>query len=209
VDGGYTDAASLALAIGNYQAVGDLSKRLKVILTNTNEVANDTQYHPMLDYFSNHENQHIVPGAYFWPQESVPGPSLQIFGEYLDYTSLLSLSKPIEGTNLTTAIINATTVDNGAYGVKAGQTVEIMLIDLNAEIPTVIVGQAAVDEYAAPLAAMAVGISLSEALRNQVKAFTVSHHGSISSAATTARKSYVWFFGLTITLSLVGSINFR
>ncbi|KAL7453546.1 hypothetical protein ACHAWC_005212, partial [Mediolabrus comicus] len=53
---------------------------------------------------------------------------------------LNGLMEPVNGTNLTMAILPvATTVDNAPFGVKAGQKVSIAVINLNSNIPTFVV----------------------------------------------------------------------
>ncbi|GKY95004.1 hypothetical protein MPSEU_000465000 [Mayamaea pseudoterrestris] len=210
IDGGYTDPGSLALALGQYhQNGGNLDKTLKVILTNTNEVSNETDSHPILPYFSNPGNAKVEPGMYYWPPDSIPMPSLQIFGEELDYDSLYKQLQPIKGTTLMTGVVKAMTIDNEAYGVFAGQHVEIMLIDLNAAIPTVLVGPLTVAAYVAPLAAMAVEIASSDALLNQIKTFTSSNAASdggegdtmgTSSSRATAKKAFAALVGMALNL---------
>jgi hypothetical protein len=44
--------------------------------------------------------------------------SPQIFEEELNDTTMLDAFRPIEGTNLTTAVYYATTIDNPAFGVR-------------------------------------------------------------------------------------------
>jgi hypothetical protein len=46
--------------------------------------------------------------------------------EELNDTTMLDAFRPIEGTNFTTAVYYATTIDNPAFGVKAGQQVQIL-----------------------------------------------------------------------------------
>ena len=183
VDGGYTDTLSLALNVGQYHETGgDLDKVLKIVLTNTNEFTVETQGHPILAYFSNPDNQNVEPGAYLWSPESLPGPSYQIFQESLTYERLIELSQPIVGSNLSTALLKATTINNDAYGVLSGQAVEILLIDLNAAIPTVILGQDSAKEYTEPLADMAVHIASSDELRSRVESFAAPVDEPVSSA---------------------------
>ena len=188
VDGGYTDALSLALNVGHYhETEGDLDNVLKIILTNTNEFTVDTQGHPILAYFSNPDNRKVKPGAYLWPPESLPGPSYQIFQESLTYESLMGLTEPIAGSNLTTAVLQATTIKNSAYGILPGQNVEILLVNLNAAIPTVIVGRDAAKEFVEPLAEMAVHVASSDELRSRVGSFVAPVVDSESLSSTTRK----------------------
>jgi hypothetical protein len=82
-----------------------------------------------------------------WPalspeQFAAPNPvlSMQIFGEYMNSSELQSLREPVNGTNITTSILKATTIDNPTYGVRAGQAVEIFYLEIHSSIPTTIVG---------------------------------------------------------------------
>ena len=69
IDGYYTDQASLALNIGQYQSRmdGDMCKTLKIVLTDTNEY----NYSPegILSYFNTTFNDHVAPGDYLWPED--------------------------------------------------------------------------------------------------------------------------------------------
>ena len=176
VDGGYTDGSSLALNVGKYQQSGDINKLMKVVLTNTNN--NESGSHSsFLAYFSNPMNAGVEPGSYIWPSASSPMQSLQIFDTYLDEDLLGNLLEPIEGTNLRTAVVSATTIDNTAYGVVAGQQVELLLIDLNTDIPTIILGADDVDEYTRPLSRMAETIASNDELVARVQAFAAPIEG--------------------------------
>jgi hypothetical protein len=55
----------------------------------------------------------------------------KFFEEELNDTTMLDAFRPIEGTNFTTAVYYATTIDNPAFGVKAGQQVQILLLQIN------------------------------------------------------------------------------
>lgn len=55
---------------------------------------------------------------------------MQIVKEYLDDDLLLSALIAVDETNLTSAVFNATTVDNRVYGIKGGQKVQILLLHL-------------------------------------------------------------------------------
>lgn len=187
MDGGYTDAAGLALSIGHYhRSGGDTDRTLKVILTNTNQLSPDDEFSsPVLAYFSNPSNRNVAPGGYLWPRGALPMPSPQIFGGALDAATLQGLLAPVVGTTLTTTVLRATTVENRAYHVAAGQPVEILLVHLNADVPTALVGAGAVDAYAAPLADMAGAIAASGELRRRVEAFAALAPDAVSSGAGT------------------------
>lgn len=180
IDGAYTDGLSLALNVGQYQTIdnGDLNKTLKVILTNDNiQTDSNVQF---LSYFQTSYNKGIAPGDFLWlPSWSVHGPpaptpvrSYQIFEESLDEELLRSKSQQLSGTNMTYALINATTLDNPVFGVKAGQHVELLLLQINSPIPTTVIGRNTTQEYMAPLADMARDIASNTQLISIVRDFT-------------------------------------
>lgn len=178
-DGGNTDGPSLALNIGQYQTVdaGSLANTMKVIVTNNN-FFEDTNV-KFLSYFSTTFNQGIPPGNFIWPPSTVTGKnaqenpwrSPQIFREYLDDESLLSAFVPIVGTNLTTAIYSVTTTNNPAFGTKAGQKVEILLLQINSNIPTSIFLQSEIEAWTAPLAELTKEIAASADLVSRIQEF--------------------------------------
>jgi hypothetical protein len=191
VDGGYTDGPSLALNIGQYQTVdqGDLTATLKVLLTDTNnEDDSDLQF---LSYFATDFNAGVAPGDFLWPgsptsntsnstnssslgdilSELVPIRSTQIFQESLNEEAIEELTVLIPGTNLTYARIVATTIDNPTYGVVKGQTVEILLLKINSDIPTFILGTQSTQELTVPLADLSQTIAGSQDLLVAVQAF--------------------------------------
>lgn len=182
IDGAYTDGLTLALNIGEYQTVdaGDLSTTLKVIVTNNNYMTDSNV--KFLSYFQTDFNAGVAPGDYLWaPSESsngtaapTPWRSYQIFSDYLDDESLDAKLQPIVGTNLTYALVNATTLDNAAFGVRAGQKVEMLLLQINSPIPTTLVGRNVTQANMVPLADMAESISNSTALMEIVQAFVSS-----------------------------------
>lgn len=53
----------------------------------------------------------------------------------MDDATFVGAFEPIAGTTLTTAVYSATTIDNPAFGVMGGQNVEILLLQINSEIP--------------------------------------------------------------------------
>jgi len=72
---------------------------------------------------------------------------------------------------VTVGRVQATTLDNPRFHVKAGQPVDILILRLNSIIPTVIIGTEAIQAYTNPLAEMAQGIAASEDLVNVIKDF--------------------------------------
>lgn len=176
VDGWIVDNPALVINVGQYHISGeDLSKTMKVILTNTNEEwgeGEDFQYTQILQYFANPDNQNVEPGSFNWPP-GMWGPyqSPQIFEEYMDASTLDSLIEPISGSNMTTAILKGTTIDVPIFGIKAGQEVEILLIILNEPITTYIVTPDIVEKYTEPLADMTKHIAENEELASRIKVF--------------------------------------
>lgn len=176
IDGGFTDGPSLVINVAQYQArnnYGDMNETLKVILTNTNQAwGTDYQYTQILQFFEAPLNQDVEPGGFNWPPGwSLPCQSQQIFEEFMDESTLDSLIKPIPGSNMTTAILKGTTIDSPIFNIKAGQTVEILLINLNDPITTYVITPDLIDMYTKPLADMTVSIAENEELANRIKLF--------------------------------------
>jgi len=179
IDGSYSDGTTLALNIGQYHSKSnvDLSETLKVIVTSNNYYT-DTDVN-VLNYFSTDYNAEVAPGDFLWAPSTSPGGvaaqtpyrSYQIFDTYLDQAQLDSMMDPIPGTNLTTTVLEAVTTDNEAFGVKAGQKVEILLLKTNSNVPTVIVGQDVTSQYVQPLADLALDIASSSTLLERVTNF--------------------------------------
>jgi hypothetical protein len=190
IDGGFTDGPSVAMNIGQYQTIddGDLTVPIKLIVTNNNYYTDSNV--KFLAYFNTTFNQEAEPGAFDWAPptgsgvaQAAPWRSMRIFAEYLDDASLLAAFEPIEDTNLTTAVYTATTIDNPAFGVKAGQTVEILLLQINSNIPTTIIGLPATTFYTQPLAEMASTISSSSVLVQRIIDFLSPPLGTVSPTA--------------------------
>ena len=97
--------------------------------------------------------------------------SPQIFSEFMDSSSLNDLIEPIPGSNMTTAILKGTSIDNPIFGIRAGQQVEILLVILNEPITTYIVTPDLVQLYTDPLASMTKNIADNEELASRIKAF--------------------------------------
>jgi len=183
IDGWFTDNPTLVINVAQHQKLkqnplDNLQDEgpLKVIITNTNEVwDNEFNRVQFLQYFSSYFNQGVAPGDFLWaPTYFIPYRSPQIFEEYLDADGLDALLEPIENSNGTTAILRGTTVDNPAFGIVAGQSVEILLLNANANITTYVMGAVVIEELTQPLADMAKHIAASEELVNRVKEFVGS-----------------------------------
>ena len=137
LDGAFSDNPSVAINIASYQHSegADLSKTIKLVLTNTNQAFEPNSYdtQQILQYFSTDFNQDIAPGDYVWLPDFVsPYRSPEIFAEELSDEAYVASIEPIEGSNMTTAILRGTTIANPAYGTVAGQTVEILVLNTNA-----------------------------------------------------------------------------
>lgn len=152
---------------------------MKVILTNT-KFHTDSNV-KFLSYFSTYFNQGVAPGEFIWPPsteanhssaQKAPWRSMQIFTDYLDDESMLSqLQRIPETRGLTTAVFQATTINNVAFGVKAGQKVEILLLQINSDIPTLLFSKRSLDRYVVSLADLAQEIMGSKELVSRIKNF--------------------------------------
>ena len=182
LDGYYTDQCSLALNIGQYQSQNSDNiftnawarpgeeEPLKVILTDTNQFSDDDQ--ALLPYFNSPINKGIAPGEYMWPADLfLPLMSPQIFALDMDSASLARITKPSPGSNVTVTRVLATTVDNPRFHVKAGQRVDLLILRLNSNISTSVIGTEAIQALKGPLAEMAQGIAASAELLNAIKEF--------------------------------------
>ena len=96
---------------------------------------------------------------------------MQIFSDYMDDAILRSQFQPIPRVNLTTATFHVTTIRNRAFGVTGGQSVQILLLQLNSNIPTNIFLPSANDQYRIPLVDMANDIMTSTVLLDRIAAF--------------------------------------
>jgi len=181
LDGGYTDSATLALNLGQYQMTNkincagpqkhDNQQPLKFVVT---LVAGSTTYSSLLSYFETDSNKDIMPGETIWPKAGafpLPIQSPQIFGTYED-SSTLNIKDVQDFHNVVEyTTISTTTIDNPAYHVKAGQDVELLVLSLKTDIPVVIIGTELIDEWTQPLAELVENISASDELVEIVESF--------------------------------------
>lgn len=188
MDGAFSDGISLALNIGQYQTVdgGSLDKTIKVIMSNNN-VYKENQT-SVLVYFNTTFNAKVAPGDFLWGPatdsststgsqvQGTPWRSAQIFEEYLDDTILSSCLLNLPNSQMTYCFLNATTIDNAYFGVKAGQKVEILLFEINSEIPTFLIGRNATTTYVEPLVNLARDIASNTDLVSIVASFVKSNH---------------------------------
>ena len=176
LDGIATDTTALATTVGAYHvsSEADLSKPLKVVLTNTNfEWDNAGNIQQILMHWSSPLNQGVDPGAFIWLEDynRQPMQSAQIFSEFMDEEMLNSALEVVDGTNFTTAILLGTTIDNPSFSVKAGQEVEVLLINTNTPIPTLIAGPEFIDTLKQPMGNMVIEIATNPVLLARVNAF--------------------------------------
>lgn len=176
LDGLATDDTSLPIIIGNYHISedADLSIPMKIILTNTNAVGNPEFSHIQISmHYSTDFNKNVSPGSFIWLPSYNKQPILspQIFGENMNEDMIENSLEAIPNSKMTTALFKGTTISNPAFSVKAGQPVEILWINLNNDIPTILAGADIIEEYTDPLASMAVDIATNEELLKRVKAF--------------------------------------
>jgi hypothetical protein len=190
-DGAYTDGPGLALSIGEYQSLeaNDLSKTLKVLLVDSTSASPTTSFSDpsglgsWMNYFATEQNRGMAPGGYLWPRGSrVPVRSPQIFQEFLGLDNATRLVDPVPGTNYSTLIVAGTTIENSAYGVLAGQAVEMFVVLLTARgsspVPDVLIGSDLIDRYAGDVADLAYGIAGSQPLLERVRDFFPVHTDS-------------------------------
>ena len=174
IDGWFIDNPALVINVGNQQQKQeDATNPIKVILTNTNDKWNATfNYVQILQYYNTYFNEGVDPGSFLWaPTYYAPYRSPQIFEEYLDERGLDALLDPLTGTNMTTALLTGTTVENKAFAISAGQPVEILLLNVNANITTFVIGRQAIVDFTQPLANMTRNIAANQELVQRVRDF--------------------------------------
>jgi hypothetical protein len=178
-DGGFSDGSGLAQHIGQHHTIdkGDKTKTLKVIKTFTYFLTDkDPKF---LSYFNTTFNQGVEPGDFIWifgtveDQVVEPNPyrSMQIFEEYLDQETLSAIRIPIPGVNVSTARMVATTIDNPAAGVQAGQKVDMLLLFFYGSVPTQLFGTALIDKWKDLLGETARSIAASTELLGTIQDF--------------------------------------
>ena len=173
LDGTFVDDPALVVNVAHQQRLAGENATLpplKVLLTNTNEKwETQSSYTKILSYFSTDFNQGVELGGYLWaPGNYIPYRSLRIFAEYMEASDLDALLEPVPDSNMTTALLEGTTVDNPVFGVRAGQKVEILLMNLNTPITTYIVGKQIIEATTEPLAKMTSSVATNEVLLERV-----------------------------------------
>ena len=110
--------------------------------------------------------------GFLWgPAYFAPYRSPQFFHENVSTSNIDALIEPIFDSNMTTALLNGTTIDNPSFGVYAGQQVEILLLNLNEDITTLVVGKDNVKKYTQPLADITRHIASNQELVERVRNF--------------------------------------
>lgn len=189
VDGWFIDNPALVINVAHYQRRNNHNNNnssssksttagstLKVIITNTNDAWNTTfNRAQILHYYSTYFNQNVQPGEFlltpgFW----TPYRSPQIFAEYMDEATLDDTLSPIPNSNMTTSYLVGTTINNPAFAILPGLVVEILLLNLNENIPTTLVGSQAIKKYTEPLVNMTSHIASNEVLLQRVRDFVAS-----------------------------------
>jgi len=175
IDGGYTDNPAFVMNIAQYQeGGGSPDETIKIVLTNTNEGKFDPNPE-ILPYFSTKNNSGVEPGQYIWGQ-FVSVMSQQIFDRRMNTTGLLALEEfTDDGSTVSTVTLTGLkTVDNPMYGVKAGYTVDLLIINTNTDVTTYLVGSELIKFYTPILANLAAGdIASNGVLLQRVKDFFV------------------------------------
>lgn len=178
MDGGYSDNIALATNIARYQNVygaqGPSSSCLRAIVTSNNMYTFSN--FDMLSFFNTSFNQGIEPGGFLWPsswaKNMPPNPrrSPQIFAECMSDADLNDALVSIPGTNFSTAVLRGTTVKNDAFGVEAGLCVNMLLLQTNSNITTLILPPNAL-HYQDSLVDLAKDIASNDVIKERVATF--------------------------------------
>jgi hypothetical protein len=174
---GITDGQALATSIGQHHTIdkADLSKTLKAIVSVHNSDTSSNQ--GFLSYFSTTFNQGVAPGEYFWPTfpegpAVCPRQSPQLFADFLDQETFSSSLVPIPGSVVRMLRMDLITLENPAMGVKAGQHVDLLVLDIRGlGMPTFLTGESQVNKWKDALGEVARNISLSTELQTIVTNF--------------------------------------
>lgn len=182
-DGGASDGSSILLTVGRHHTEdnADLSKPLKIIKCFTYfESDKDTKF---LAYFNTTFNQGVEPGDFLWAPSTIaernvqPNPwrSPQMFEEYLDQDSLDSIRGGfLPGVNCSASELTATTIENKAAGVKAGQKVKFLLLTFRGSVPTFIFSATGIEKWKDLIGESARSVARSKELLDRVQQFVNS-----------------------------------
>ena len=179
-EGVYTDDPSIAMDLGNYLTTNGAAlvdgATIKYVLVNA-----DGASQSLLSYFSTSFNADVSPGDVVWSPtlgQTLPWRSPQLFEDSLDLETLLGNAEPVDGLEyVSTTTLTGTTLDNPAFGVSAGHTVELLVVNVLHNITTGILTPTDVDLYTTPLAAMTVELASSSELLARLQDFFGSSAG--------------------------------
>jgi len=184
VDGGYDDNASLIQSVAHCQANidTDLAKTLRIILClndikESNEKLSNEDNDEVLKYFQNDSNQDIPIGDSLWCNcLSNPLVSPQIFKEKKTFQEFNkhTITVPNNVGYFSVTPLSGTTVNNPFWGIRAGQTVEILVIATNVSIPTLVIGSGLAEQYTPPMVNLASELATNTHLLELVKKFVSS-----------------------------------
>merc|ERR1711862_327500 len=88
----------------------------------------------------------------------LPRPSPQIFAEEVRDADLRAALKYLDGAKSQYATFQLTTIDNSVYGIKGGQSVELLVFFLNCDVNIFQYTKGSIDEYTPVLSDMIVDI---------------------------------------------------
>lgn len=197
MDGGLSDGGSLAQNIAVYQAGKvdeDITKTtVKVIYSNHKQP--DRRETDFAAYFRTSFNEGVPPGEYIWLPSFVrsdeaqvaPKPNKRIFDEHLEEQTVEDAYEATDdGSSIMTAMFTGTTIDNIAYGIRAGQRVEILLIKTGSLLPTDLIGKFFTSLFKQSFADLAAEISANQILKKRVVAFLEDSPPEAAPSFTTA-----------------------
>jgi hypothetical protein len=167
MDGGFTDDTSLALSVGKWQEA-NMNTALQVISLNAN-----TPFKSFLMLFNTEINQGVEPGGFLWGTNVLPIRSPQIFATTLmNESALLNHTTVVNyGPRLFSLRIAAVTCNNTAFGVRAGQKVDILFINHESQANSTIISPSDIDQVTPLLAAEALEIASSAKLVETIQRF--------------------------------------
>ena len=183
-DGGYTDGPASAIALARHQKTYGTGQEIKLIISNNNYITDNMNN--VLAYFNTTWNSNTNPGDFIWPAgvgsepQYNPQRSNQIFKETMTEDMLKPLFSPINGTNLTSATISATTVDNPAYGIVAGQKVNLLWLNINSNVPTFLITAPMINGFTPDIVQLVEKIAGSQVLEYVIKEFSGTSSSSDS-----------------------------
>ena len=154
---------------------------IKVILTNVNNVGDANTN--ILSYFSAWFNKKVTPGDWIWapgvvltePVQRGAFRSQQICTETMSDAILAKLT-PVSSTNytywnVTSGVLNCTTVDNKPFGVQAGLKIKILLLRINSQVPTNLITPSSLKKWKIPLSEQTKYIATEPEIVNRIQAF--------------------------------------